>query len=222
MPIIIEAKDISKSIDNAYHKVSILNSISININKREFISIMGPSGSGKSTLLNILGGLDSQYEGGLTILGQSMQNLNGKEMVTFRRQHIGMIFQDFNLIESMTVEENLKLPLLFSRIKNYGDEKIGCFLNKVGMYEKRREKCSLLSGGEKQRTAIARALMLEPELILADEPTGSLDSKNGHKVMDLLRRINEDSGTTIVVVTHDQNMAEYGEKILLLKDGTFI
>ena len=222
MPIIIEAKDISKSIDNAYHKVSILNSISININKREFISIMGPSGSGKSTLLNILGGLDSQYEGGLTILGQSMQNLNGKEMVTFRRQHIGMIFQDFNLIESMTVEENLKLPLLFSRIKNYGDEKIGSFLNKVGMYEKRREKCSLLSGGEKQRTAIARALILEPELILADEPTGSLDSKNGHKVMDLLRRINEDSGTTIVVVTHDQNMAEYGEKILLLKDGTFI
>ncbi len=183
----IEVKGLKKIVVNRNQKYTILNSLSMKIYKGEFIAIMGPSGSGKSTFLNILGGLDTQYEGELNILENDLHNMKENDLLIFRRKHIGMIFQDFNLIQTLSVRDNLRLPLLFAKQKDNKDEKIDHLLNMVGLYSKKNENCSYLSGGEKQRVAIARAFMLNPELLLADEPTGALDSKNGERVMKLLK-----------------------------------
>lgn len=218
----IEVKGLKKVVVNRNQKYTILNSLSMKIHKGEFIAIMGPSGSGKSTFLNILGGLDAQYEGELNILGNDLHNMKENDLLIFRRKHIGMIFQDFNLIQTLSVRDNLRLPLLFTKQKDNKDEKIDNLLNMVGLYSKKNENCSYLSGGEKQRVAIARAFMLNPELLLADEPTGALDSKNSERVMKLLKNFNEELGTTVVLVTHDQHMASYGSRKLFLKDGVFV
>ncbi len=222
MELVIEAEKIKKEISNLNRSYTILNDISLKIYKGEFVSIMGPSGSGKSSLLNILGGLDSYYSGSLSILGQNLQELREDKVLKFRRNHIGMIFQDFNLIQTISVRDNLILPSLFRGKKKNDEEKIDYLLNIVGMYDKKNENCSYLSGGEKQRVAIARAFMNTPEILLADEPTGSLDSKNGRKVMELIKFANEEMKTTIILVTHDEKMASYGKRRYFLKDGMFI
>ena len=222
MELLIEAEKIKKEISNLNRSYTILNDISLKIYKGEFVSIMGPSGSGKSSLLNILGGLDSYYSGSLSILGQNLQELREDKVLKFRRNHIGMIFQDFNLIQTISVRDNLILPSLFRGKKKNDEEKIDYLLNIVGMYDKKNENCSYLSGGEKQRVAIARAFMNTPEILLADEPTGSLDSKNGRKVMELIKFANEEMKTTIILVTHDEKMASYGKRRYFLKDGMFI
>lgn len=216
---LLEIKNLKKEVRNGNNNYTILNSISMKVENGEFISIMGPSGSGKSTLLNIIGGLDTKYSGEISISGQILKNLNEDELLRFRRKHIGMIFQDFNLISTISVHDNMKLPFLFAKYKGDNDHKIDYMLNMVGMYHKKKEKCMYLSGGEKQRVAIARAFMLEPELILADEPTGSLDANNSIKVMEVLYRVNLEMKTTIVLVTHDDNMAAYGSKKIILNDG---
>lgn len=222
MELVIEAKKIKKEIPNLSRSYTILSDISLKIYKGEFVSIMGPSGSGKSSLLNILGGLDSYYSGYLSILGQNLQELKEDKLLKFRRNHVGMIFQDFNLIQTISVRDNLILPSLFRGKKKRDEEKIDYLLNIVGMYDKKNENCSYLSGGEKQRVAIARAFMNTPEILLADEPTGSLDSKNGRKVMELIKFANEKMKTTIILVTHDEKMASYGKRRYFLKDGMFI
>lgn len=218
----VEVKELTKEVVNRDQKCTILNSLSMKICKEEFIAIMGPSGSGKSTFLNILGGLDSKYKGELNILGHAMHTMKEDDLLKFRRKHIGMIFQDFNLIQTLSVRDNMRLPLLFTQKKHNKDEKIDYLLNMVGMYSKKNENCGCLSGGEKQRVAIARSFMLNPELLLADEPTGALDSKNSEKVMDLLKSVNEEFGTTVVLVTHDRHMASYGSRKLFLRDGVFV
>jgi len=220
LEIIIDGNELKKVIKNPSGIYTILDGISLEIYKGEFVSVMGPSGSGKSSLLNILGGLDVSYSGRLSILGQNLHELNEDRLLIFRRKHIGMIFQDFNLIQTISVRDNLRLPNLFARQKS-NDDKIDYLLNLVGMYDKKNENCSYLSGGEKQRVAIARAFMNEPEILLADEPTGALDSKNSIKVMELLKYANEKMQTTVVLVTHDEKMASYGSRRLFLKDGSF-
>ena len=216
---LFEIKNLKKEVRNGNNNYTILDSISMKVENGEFISIMGPSGSGKSTLLNIIGGLDTKYSGEISISGQILKNFNEDELLRFRRKHIGMIFQDFNLISTISVHDNMKLPFLFAKYKGDNDDKIDYMLNMVGMYHKKKENCMHLSGGEKQRVAIARAFMLEPELILADEPTGSLDANNSIKVMEVLCRVNLEMKTTIVLVTHDNNMAAYGSKKIILNDG---
>lgn len=216
---IIEANSISKTVTNGNNKYEILHENTFVINQGEFVAIMGPSGSGKSTLLGILGGLDSNYSGKLYFDGKPMHDLAERELLKFRRKNISTIFQDFNIINTLSVQENLILPLLFMRKKSYEMEKIKYLLNEVGMYKKREESCLYLSGGEKQRVAIARALMINPKLVLADEPTGALDSNNSINVMELLKKFNEKDKTTIVLVTHDDNMASYGNRRIFIKDG---
>ena len=216
---LLEIKNLKKEVRNGNNNYTILDSISMKVENGEFISIMGPSGSGKSTLLNIIGGLDTKYSGEISISGQILKNFNEDELLRFRRKHIGMIFQDFNLISTISVHDNMKLPFLFAKYKGDNDDKIDYMLNMVGMYHKKKENCMHLSGGEKQRVAIARAFMLEPELILADEPTGSLDANNSIKVMEVLCRVNLEMKTTIVLVTHDNNMAANGSKKIILNDG---
>lgn len=218
---IIEGNQLKKIIRNRNNIYTILDSISLEIQKGEFVSIMGPSGSGKSSLLNILGGLDVAYTGELNILGQDLDDLEEDDLLSFRREHMGMIFQDFNLIQTLNVQDNLRLPLLFAGKKNDKNDKIDYFLNLVDMFDKKDENCSYLSGGEKQRVAIARAFMNEPEILLADEPTGALDSKNSIKVMELLKYFNEEMNTTVVLVTHDEQMASYGSRKMFLNDGRF-
>lgn len=216
---IIEANNISKTVINGNNKYKILNRNTFVINQSEFVTVMGPSGSGKSTLLGILGGLDSNYTGQLFFDGKPMHDLTKEELLKFRRQNIATIFQDFNVIDSLSVQENLMLPLLFMRKKTNEMEKIKSLLNEVGMFEKREENCMHLSGGEKQRVAIARAFMISPKLVLADEPTGALDSNNSINVMELLKKFNERDKTTIILVTHDDNMASYGNRRIFIKDG---
>lgn len=216
---LVEIKQLKKMVSNGNDNYTILDSLSMKVNKGEFISIMGPSGSGKSTLLNVIGGLDTKYSGEVIVAGQIMKNFNEDELLIFRRKHIGIIFQDFNLISTISVHDNLRLPFLFSGHRSYNEDKIDYMLNMVDMYDKKNETCLYLSGGEKQRVAIARSFMLEPELLLADEPTGSLDSKNSFKIMELLKHINSEMKTTIVLVTHDENMATYGNRRIFLKDG---
>lgn len=218
---IIEGNQLKKIIKNQNNIYTILDSISLKIQKGEFVSIMGPSGSGKSSLLNILGGLDVAYTGKLSILGQDLHDLEEDDLLAFRREHIGMVFQDFNLIQTLSVRDNLRLPLLFAGKKNDKNEKIDYFLKLVDMFDKKDENCSYLSGGEKQRVAIARAFMNDPEILLADEPTGALDSKNSIKVMELLKYFNEKMNTTVVLVTHDEQMASYGSRKIFLNDGRF-
>lgn len=217
--MLLEAKNITKVIDNGVKEYCILNSNFVDINKGEFVSIMGPSGSGKSSLLNIFGGLDHDYTGELYICGQAMHEMKEDQRIKFRREKIGMVFQDFDLIQTLSVSENMKLPLLFARKKQINEKKINTLLNMVGMYDKREETCSHLSGGEKQRVSIARSLILEPELLLADEPTGALDSKNGFNIMELLKMFNEKLNMTIILVTHDVRMASFGNRMIPIEDG---
>ena len=217
---LVEIKQLKKEVRNGNDNCVILGPLSMGVEKGEFLSIMGPSGSGKSTLLGIMGGLDRKYSGEIIVSGQVLKNLNEDELLKFRRNHIGMIFQDFNLISTISVRDNMKLPLLFAKHKGDIEYKIDYMLDMVGMYHKKNESCMYLSGGEKQRVAIARAFMLEPELLLADEPTGSLDSNNSMKVMELLGLVNLEMKTTVVLVTHDDSMAAYGRRKIFLKDGT--
>lgn len=160
---LVEIKQLKKMVGNGNDNYTILDSLSMKVNKGEFISIMGPSGSGKSTLLNVIGGLDTKYSGEVIVAGQIMKNFNEDELLIFRRKHIGMIFQDFNLISTISVYDNLRLPFLFSGHRSYNEDKIDYMLNMVDMYDKKNETCMYLSGGEKQRVAIARSFMLEPE-----------------------------------------------------------
>lgn len=216
---IVETSQLTKAVTNNNNELTILKAISLEVHKGEFIAIMGPSGSGKSTLLNILGGLDTEYKGALNICNQQLNEMKEDQVLEFRRKHIGMIFQEFNLIETLSVRDNLRLPLLFARQRDKEEEKADDLLNLVGMYEKKNDQCSHLSGGEKQRIAIARAFMLEPELLLADEPTGALDSENGIRIMELMKNVNEIRNTTVILVTHDSNMASYSNRKIFLKDG---
>ncbi len=197
-------------------EVKALDGISFSIKKGDFISIMGPSGSGKSTLLNLIGCLDKPTEGEIFIDGVNIFSLNDDELTIIRRDRIGFIFQKFNLIPTLTALENVELPMIFNGGRKR--EKAIKLLEMVGIGDKINSKPAELSGGQQQRVAIARALANNPSIILADEPTGNLDSRTGSEIMNILEDLNK-RGRTIVMVTHDPSIAEYSEKIIKIRDG---
>ena len=197
-----------------------LSSISLDIAKGEFLSIMGPSGCGKSTLLNIMGLLDAPTKGDIKIDEQKTEHLSDKQLAHFRNQKLGFIFQSYHLINDLKVLDNVELPLLYrSSSAKERKELASAALGKVGLSNRVKHFPTQLSGGQKQRVAIARAIVGQPEIILADEPTGNLDSAMGSEIMDILLQLNKNEGTTIVMVTHDDNMAKKTHRLVRLFDG---
>lgn len=220
MESVIETVDLWKVYKLGTVDVEVLRDINVLIHKGEFVSIMGPSGSGKSTLLYLIGGLDKPTSGSIRVNGNEISKMKDKEESSMRRKEIGFVFQFYNLIPNLSVEENILLPVLLDgkNITNYKDE-LNDILTIVGLSDRRNHTPKELSGGQQQRVAIARALINEPEIILADEPIGNLDSKTGTEVMELLKSINQEKGRTIVQVTHSKEAADYGQRIINLKDG---
>ena len=201
--------------------VHALNHISFSVRKGEFIAIVGESGSGKSTLLNVVGALDNATSGKVLIDGKDIFSMSEKKLTVFRRQHIGFIFQSFNLIPELNVEQNITFPLLLD-YKKPNPKFVNELLNVLGLMERRNHLPSQLSGGQQQRVAIGRALVTRPALIMADEPTGNLDSNTSLQVIKTLVHINETLNKTVVMVTHDPKMASYGKRTLFLKDGVIL
>ncbi|MDB4918225.1 ABC transporter ATP-binding protein [Mucilaginibacter sp.] len=198
-----------------------LNSISLNIAKGEFLSIMGPSGCGKSTLLNIIGLLDAPSKGAIKIADQTTEHLSDKQLAHFRNQKLGFIFQSYHLINDLQVLDNVELPLLYRSGSAKERRRLATeALEKVGLANRIKHFPNQLSGGQKQRVAIARAIVGRPEIILADEPTGNLDSAMGNEIMEILMQLNRNDGTTIVMVTHDENMAHKTHRLVRLFDGS--
>ncbi len=195
----------------------------MNVKKGEFVSLMGASGSGKSTLLYLIGGLDRDFTGDISVCGKSISNIKEKELSEIRLNDIGFIFQFYNLVQNLNVEDNIMLPqLVAGKSRASLKRKLDDILNIVGLTEKRKQYPSKLSGGQQQRVAIARAVMGNPKLILADEATGNLDKKSGAEIMDLFRRINKEKGISILQVTHSEKCAEYGDRIVWLDSGKTI
>jgi putative ABC transport system ATP-binding protein len=216
----IEVNNLYKSFDLAKEKVDILKGISFNVSKGEFLSIMGPSGCGKSTLLYLLGGLDKPSKGSVLINEKNIASMSQKEKSLMRRRDIGFVFQFYNLVPNLSVEDNILLPLLIDgkKARNYKSE-LEKILKIIGMTNRRTHNPNELSGGQQQRVAIARALLFNPEIILADEPIGNLDSKTGTEIMNLFRDINKEFNKIIIQVTHSEEAASYGTDILRIKDG---
>ena len=218
----IKTDSISKVFRTEEVETHALVDVTLDVKKGEFVAIMGPSGCGKSTLLNILGLLDKPTTGGYVLDGTDMTVLSEQERNVHRRGTLGFIFQSFNLIDELTVEENIELPLLYMKAPaSERKHRIEDALKRMDMVHRSKHFPSQLSGGQQQRTAIARAIVMQPKLILADEPTGNLDSKNGQEVMMLLRELHKE-GTTIVMVTHSARDASYADRIVNLFDGCVV
>jgi putative ABC transport system ATP-binding protein len=203
--------------------VDALAGVDFSVEPGEFVAVMGPSGSGKSTLLHLLGGLDEPTQGEVRLADQPLSELSDRQVTLTRRRQVGFVFQFFNLIPTLSAEENVALPLLIDgqRPRRYR-ERVDHLLQLVGLTERRHHKPDQLSGGERQRVAIARALVTQPDIVLADEPTGNLDSRSGGEVLEILRTLCDELGQTIVVVTHDPRAATYADRIVFLKDGQII
>jgi putative ABC transport system ATP-binding protein len=224
---VLVAKELSKQYILGKHHVQALDSVDFVVEEGEFVAIMGPSGSGKSTLLHLIGGLDKPSDGEITLAGKRLSVLKDKQTTLLRRRNVGFVFQFFNLLPTLTAEENILLPLMIDgkKIGRKGGkyrENLENLLNLIGLSERRKHKPEQLSGGEQQRVALARALITQPAIVLADEPTGNLDSKTGSLIMDLLRRSCLELGQTIVVVTHDPRAASYTDRIVFLRDGHIV
>lgn len=215
----IEGKHISKDFMLGTTTTHILKDISFNVNKGEFVSIMGPSGAGKSTLLYILGGLDKPTKGSVYLYGTDISQFDDEKMSLLRRRKIGFVFQFYNLIPNLNVEENILLPLLLDGAKIKSRKRLDEILDIVGLTNHRKHTPRELSGGQQQRVAIARALINNPEILFADEPTGNLDSKTGKDIMQLLKKINEEKGQTIIMVTHSMESAKSSGRIVTVSDG---
>lgn len=218
----IEIKDLHKSYKMGSNSLHVLKGINFSVEEGELVAIMGSSGSGKSTLLNILGMLDELDEGSYTLDNVPIKNLNETKAAQYRNKFLGFIFQSFNLINYKSALENVALPLYYQRVaRKERQEKALKYLEQVGLKEWATHLPSELSGGQKQRVAIARAMAAEPKVLLADEPTGALDSKTSYEVMDLIQKIN-DAGNTILVVTHEEDIAAMCKRIVHLKDGVIV
>lgn len=221
--IAVEGKNIVRDFKLGDTTTRVLKNISLKIYPEEFVSIMGPSGSGKSTLLYILGGLDTPTSGAVYMNGANISRFDDEKISRMRRQSIGFIFQFYNLIPNLNVEENIMLPLLLDG-KKIRDckEPLQQMLELVGLANRRKHTPRELSGGQQQRVAIARALMTAPEILFADEPTGNLDSRTGADIMDLLQHINQESGQTIIMVTHSPEAAKCSGRIITVQDGKIV
>jgi putative ABC transport system ATP-binding protein len=220
---ILETQQVSKQYQMGEVTVDALAGVDFIVEEGEFVAIMGPSGSGKSTLLHLLGGLDGPTDGEVTLGGKPLSKLNDKEVTLIRRRNVGFVFQFFNLLPTLTAEENIALPLLIDgqNIKKH-QEKLDQLLELVGLSDRRHHKPDQLSGGQQQRVAIARAFVTDPAIVLADEPTGNLDSKTGEEILELLRRSCDELGQTIVVVTHDAKAASFADRAVFLMDGRIV
>ncbi|HON56458.1 MAG TPA: ABC transporter ATP-binding protein [bacterium] len=201
-------------------EIEVLKNINLSINQGEFVAIMGPSGSGKTTLMSILGCLDSPTSGNYYLENQNVSHLTDNELAKIRNKKIGFVFQTFNLLSKSNALENVKLPLIYGRVKNK-NELAEQALNIVGLSDRKKHKPAELSGGQRQRVAIARAIVTTPSIIMADEPTGNLDSKTGLEIMNIFCELHK-KGVTIILVTHEQDIAKYAKRKIYLKDGLII
>ena len=218
----IQVINLSKTIQTATHRVEILKRINFDVPAGQFVAIMGPSGSGKSTLLGLLAGLDAATEGRIVLDGADITGLEEDQLAVLRGRKIGFVFQSYQLIPTLTAEENVLLPLELVGVGNGDASRARQLLESVGLGGRRDHYPVQLSGGEQQRVALARAFVLRPPILMADEPTGNLDSANGRHVLDLLIDLNRREGTTLVLVTHDQTLAAHADRRIVLSDGMVI
>src|SRR5215212_4828939 len=216
----VSAVDISKTYGEGEAAVKALCTVSMDVAQGEFVAIMGPSGSGKSTLMHLLAGLDRPSEGNVYIEGENVTTMKDKELTMLRRQRVGFIFQAFNLIPQLTAEENIVLPLTLAREKANGN--LETLLEQVGLTDRRTHKPTELSGGQQQRVAVARALITQPAVVFADEPTGNLDSKSSNDILSLLRKAADERNQTTVMVSHDAHAASYADRVVFLADGKIV
>lgn len=217
---ILKAENIRKSYGNKFNKQEVLRGIELNIEKGEFVSIMGASGSGKTTLLNVLSSIDKVSQGTIEIDGKEITSMKEKHLAEFRKYHLGFIFQEYNLLDTLTVKENILLPLSISKIsRRAADETFKKVADELGIYDIKDKYPNQISGGQKQRTSAARAFIHEPSIIFADEPTGALDSKSASDLLNKLSDLNQKRKATIVMVTHDPVAASYCSRVIFIKDG---
>ena len=224
MATVLETRDLKKHYRMGDTTVRALDGVSLTVQQGEFIGLLGTSGSGKSTLLNLIGGLDQPTDGSLLIFDQDLARMSRLELSVHRRRNVGIIFQSFNLVASMSASENVALAMTFAGVpRREREQRAGALLESVGLGGRQRHRPRELSGGEQQRVAIARALSNQPHLLLADEPTGNLDSRTSREIMTLLKQLNERDGKTVIMVTHDPSLAgEYAHRTVTMLDGTIV
>ncbi len=218
----IQVSGLTRSIDTGTHRVDILRGIDFEVPRGQFVAIMGASGSGKSTLLGLLAGLDTPTSGQIVLDGVDITRLEEDQMAKVRGQKLGFVFQSYQLIPTLTAEENVLLPAELTGHNGAGIARARDLLTRVGLKDRLDHYPVQLSGGEQQRVALARAFMVKPPILMADEPTGNLDSANGKQVLDLLISLNREEGTTLVLVTHDRELASHANRVITLKDGLVI
>jgi putative ABC transport system ATP-binding protein len=216
---LVEIRGLTKAYVRGKQRVEVLHGINLDIPRGDFVALMGPSGSGKTTLLNLIGGLDSPTGGLLTVEGQRIDDLGSDELAAWRASTVGFIFQSYNLMPVLTAQKNVELPLLLADM-NAGERarRASVALKLVGLDERARHKPNELSGGQRQRVAIARALVMGPAILLADEPTGNLDSTTGEEIMRLFEKLHG-AGNTIILVTHERDIAEHAHRVIMIRDG---
>ncbi|HET9492869.1 MAG TPA: ABC transporter ATP-binding protein [Chloroflexia bacterium] len=219
---ILEANNLTHVYGQGSAAVKALDNVNMSVEPQEFVAIMGPSGSGKSTLLHLLGGLDTPTQGRVVLDGKDLTKLDDKSLTILRRTKIGFVFQFFNLIPVLTAQENVALPLVLNGANGNATEQAAAWLKRVELADRMAHRPSELSGGQQQRVALARALVTDPAVVLADEPTGNLDSRGAEEMLRWLRRTVDEWGRTVVMVTHDPRMAAYADRIVFMKDGTVV
>jgi len=219
---ILRLSGLTKTIETGTHRVEILRGVDLEVPRGQFVAIMGASGSGKSTLLGLLAGLDSPTSGVIVLDGVDISNMSEDKLADLRGRKIGFVFQSYQLIPTLTAEENIMLPAELAGDTNGAAKRARQLLERVGLIERSDHYPVQLSGGEQQRIALARAFMLRPPILLADEPTGNLDSTNGRQVLELLLELNRSEGATLVLVTHDQELARHADRIITLRDGRIV
>ncbi len=219
MDWVIEARNLTKTYMMGEFEVRALRDVSFTITRGEMVSIMGPSGSGKSTMMNTLGCLDRPTSGEYILDGESVADMNDDQLASVRNRKVGFVFQSFNLLSRLTALGNVELPLRYAGITEGRRERAQAALEAVGLADRMSHRPYELSGGQQQRVAVARSLVNNPAIIMADEPTGNLDSKVGKEIMNLLLNLNKDRGTTLIIVTHDPNIAEQTQRVIRLRDG---
>lgn len=223
VPVMIQTVDLVKEFPMGSQRIFALNGVDLEIRPGEFVCVMGPSGSGKSTLLNLIGGLDRPTKGQIVVEGRDLATLDENALAAYRRRGVGFVFQTFNLIPTMTALHNVAFPMIFARVPaSQRKVRAGELLTEMGLGDRLDHRPTELSGGEQQRVAMARALANDPDIILADEPTGNLDSRTGHEVMEVLARVNREERRTILVVSHDPEVAAFAGRVLRLLDGRIL
>lgn len=218
---ILEINNLSKVYGKGETEVKALDNVSFSVEQGEFVAIVGPSGSGKSTLLHILGGVDVATSGSVIINGTDISKLDETALAIFRRRQIGLIYQFYNLIPILTVEENMTLPLLLDGRKP-NDSQLNLLVQKLGLEKRLSHLPNQLSGGQQQRVSIGRALLNNPAILLADEPTGNLDSNNSKEIIDLLHKINREANQTVIIITHDERIANSAQRVIAIEDGKIV